>query len=385
MSIREIHRSTLQTWLTQSGLGGGQELALLDVRTEADFGKGDPLFATNLPLARLEAEAGDFVPRRSVRLVLVDSADGTAARGAQILERLGYSDIYTLAGGVAAWNASDGAGLPTFDIPGNIFAGSIRDLCATPSIDAKKLQALRAEGKDVIVIDTRTPAEFAQSHVPGAVNAPGEEILQRFLDNVPSPDTFVVVSCAGLPRAVIGAQTLIDARVPNQVALLEDGTVGWTRASFELASGPDTSRGRASASAAAFGTERVGQLAARGGISVVERDTVAVWLAESEIRTTYLLDVRSAQEYEAGHLAGSISSPGGQLLGVTYRTLATRGARVVLIDDDGTRALTTAYWLKHRGWDVHVFKGALPGFAALANEVSIGDSVSSSQLYEPQH
>jgi rhodanese-related sulfurtransferase len=385
MSIREIHRSTLQTWLTQSGLGGGDELALLDLRTEADFGKGDPLFATNLPLARLEAEAGDFVPRHSVRLVLVDGGDGTSARGARILDRLGYSDIHILKGGVPAWSANDGLGLPTFDIPGNVFAGSIRDLRATPSIDAKTLQSLRDEGKDVVVIDTRTPHEFADAHVPGARNAPGEEILQRFLDNVPSPDTFVVVSCAGLPRAIIGAQTLIDARVPNRVALLEDGTVGWTRASFTLERGADVSRTRASASAAAFGAERVNELAARAGIPVVEHDSVAAWLAEGDARTTYLLDVRSAQEYEAGHLAGSISAPGGQLLGVTYRTLATRGARVVLIDDDGTRALTTAYWLQHRGWDVHVFKGALPGFAALEHESTIGDSALSSQLYETQH
>ncbi|MDN7182864.1 rhodanese-like domain-containing protein [Caballeronia sp. SEWSISQ10-4 2] len=385
MSIREIHRSTLQTWLTQTGLSGGQELALLDLRTETDFGNGAPLFATNLPLPRLEASVRDVVPRQSVRLVLVDGGDGTAASGAQILERLGYSNLHILAGGVAAWTVDGGFGLPTFDIPGNVFAGSIRELRATPSLDAAELQALRDEGHDVIVIDTRTPREFAESHVPGAVNVPGEEILHRFLDNVPNPDTLVVVSCAGLPRAIIGAQTLVDAQVPNGVALLEDGTVGWTRASFELESGADRSHTRASASSAAYGAERVGQLAARAGISIVERDRVDAWLAEGDSRTTYLLDVRSEQEYEAGHLAGSISAPGGQLLGVTYRTLATRGARVVLIDDDGTRALTTAYWLQHRGWDVHVFSGALPGFAAARHEQGVGDSRPSSQLYDTRH
>jgi rhodanese-related sulfurtransferase len=236
-----------------------------------------------------------------------------------------------------------------------------------------------------VVIDTRTPKEFAESHVPGALNAPGEEILQRFLDNVPDANTFVVVLCAGLPRAIIGAQTLIGAQVPDRVALLEDGTVGWARASLELESGADPSRARASPGAAAFGAERVSELNARAEIPAVGQEKVSAWLSDSDTRTTYLLDVRSTQEFEAGHLAGSISAPGGQLLGVTHRTLATRGARVVLIDDDGTRALTTAYWLHQRGWDVHVFEGALPSFVSSAHETGIGDSAVSSQLYETQH
>ncbi|CAG9251943.1 Rhodanese-related sulfurtransferase [Paraburkholderia unamae] len=355
MSIRDIQRATLHTWLTQGGLGPtAHELAVLDVREPAAFGNGAPLYATNLPLARLDVEVANHVPRRSVRVVLVDDGDGDAARAAAVLDRLGYTDLYVLAGGVPAWKAADALGQPTFDIPGNIFAGSIRDLQATPSIDAVRLQALRDEGRDVVVLDTRTPAEFADAHVPGALNAPGEEILQRFLDVVPDPNTFVVVSCAGLPRAIIGAQTLIDARVPNRVVLLEDGTVGWTRASFELERGADATRQRASDAAVTYAVSRAAELAARVPVPVVDRATLAAWRADGERRTTYVLDVRSRDEYDAGHLDGAISSPGGQLLGVTYRTLATRGARVVLVDDDGTRATTTAYWLRQRGWEVAV-------------------------------
>ncbi|WP_459625431.1 rhodanese-like domain-containing protein [Burkholderia sp. 3C] len=369
MSIRPIQRATLHTWLTQSGLGpADHELAVLDVRDAAAFGNGAPLYATNLPLARLADEVANYVPRRSVRVVLVDGGDsasgtngtngtngghGEAAQAAERLAALGYTDLYVLAGGTRAWAAGDALGQPTFDIPGNIFAGSIRDLRATPSIDAAQLHALREAGGNVVVIDTRTPAEFADAHVPGALNAPGEEILQRFRDAVPDPDAFVVVSCAGLPRAIIGAQTLIDAGVPNRVALLEDGTVGWTRASFTLEQGADASRGRASEEAVAYATDRVAQLGERIPVAEIDAAGLAAWRAEAG-RTTYLLDVRSRDEYDAGHAPDAISAPGGQLLGITYRTLATRGARVVLTDDDGTRARTTAYWLRQRGWEVAV-------------------------------
>ena len=41
---------------------------------------------------------------------------------------------------------------------------------------AEALQGLASEGKPVILIDTRTPAQFAKRHVPGAVNIPQEEL-----------------------------------------------------------------------------------------------------------------------------------------------------------------------------------------------------------------
>jgi rhodanese-related sulfurtransferase len=69
--------------------------------------------------------------------------------------------------------------------------------------------------------------------------------------------------------------------------------------------------------------------------------------------------VRSPAEYEAGHLPGSISIPGGQLLQTTDQWIAVRGARIVLVDDTGVRALITAHWLQQLGWDVSVLENAL--------------------------
>src|SRR6201995_6188094 len=64
----------------------------------------------------------------------------------------------------------------------------------------------------------------------------------------------------------------------------------------------------------------------------------------------YVLDVRSPEEYEAGHLRGARSAPGGQLVQETDSHMATWGARVVLVDDNGVRAPMTASWLKQMGW-----------------------------------
>src|SRR5438876_9307352 len=87
-------------------LRDGRELALLDVREEGVFARSHLLFAIPLPLGRLELDLAALVPRRSARVVLVDDADGLAERAAVLMTRFGYSDILTLAGGVAAWRAA---------------------------------------------------------------------------------------------------------------------------------------------------------------------------------------------------------------------------------------------------------------------------------------
>ncbi len=73
-------------------------------------------------------------------------------------------------------------------------------------------------------------------------------------------------------------------------------------------------------------------------------------------RTLYRFDVRSPEEYAAGHSAGFISAPGGQLVQANDEWIGVRGARLVLFDDDGVRARMTASWLVQMGWDALVLE-----------------------------
>jgi rhodanese-related sulfurtransferase len=67
------------------------------------------------------------------------------------------------------------------------------------------------------------------------------------------------------------------------------------------------------------------------------------------------LDVRDPGEYAAGHVAGAVSAPGGQLVQATDLYVGTLGARIVLVDDKDVRAVMTASWLRRMGWkDVFV-------------------------------
>ena len=80
--------------------------------------------------------------------------------------------------------------------------------------------------------------------------------------------------------------------------------------------------------------------AERAGVAVIDEATLQRWLQQSD-RTTFLFDVRSPEEYAAGHYPGSLSAPGGQLVQETDHFASVRGARIVLLDDDGIRAAIT--------------------------------------------
>jgi rhodanese-related sulfurtransferase len=81
-------------------------------------------------------------------------------------------------------------------------------------------------------------------------------------------------------------------------------------------------------------------------------------------RTLYVFDVRTPEEYLAGHLAEAAAAPGGQLVQSTDAYAAVRNARIVLVDADGVRAPMTASWLVQMGWrDVYVWRDAMAGAA----------------------
>ncbi len=330
-------------------LRGRDELAILDLREEGVFAEGHLLYAASLPLSRLELRLDALVPRRETRIVLCDDDDGLAPRAAAKLMRFGYRNLAVLAGGVPAWRQ---AGLELFSgvhVPSKAFGEFIEHAAGTPRLAAEEVKALMDRGADMVVLDSRPMDEYRKMSIPGGIDCPGAELVYRFHDVVRSPETLVVVNCAGRTRSIIGAQSLINAGVPNRVVALKNGTMGWHLAGFALAEGktdhaPDpTPAGLARSQAAAA------RVAERAGIAIIDRDTLQRFRREHKERTLYLFDVRTPEEYAAGHLAGARSAPGGQLVQATDAYMATLNARVVLVDSDGVRARMTASWLKQMG------------------------------------
>lgn len=325
------------------------ELALLDVREERIFSESHLLFARSAPLSRLELKIARLVPRRATRIVLIDAGEGLAERAATVLAAAGYTDLSILAGGIAAWEAAGYELFSGVNVPSKAFGEFVEHESHTPSISADELDALMRAGTDMVVLDSRPFDEYSRVSIPTGVNVPGAELVLRVRDIAPSPDTLVVVNCAGRTRSIIGAQSLINAGVPNKVVALRNGTMGWTLAGLTADSGKDrrapevTGKGLAWAQSAADGIAR------KLGIQRIDEAALARLRADEQ-RTLYLFDVRDPAEYAAGHVAGALSAPGGQLVQATDQYAGTLRSRIVVIDDRQVRAVMTASWLRQMGW-----------------------------------
>ena len=346
---RGIDAGTLKAYLHD-----GEEIALLDAREEVPFDARHLLMAACLPLSRLEMLLAGAVPRNSVRTVWCDDGEGLAATAADRTRALGYTNVSILQGGIAAWEAAGYRIYSGVHVPSKAFAEVVEHAADTPWITAEELKALIDSRADIAIFDSRSFDEFHGNSIPGAVSVPGAELVYRFADMVRSPDTMVVVNCGGRTRSIIGAQALINAGVPNKVVSLKNGTQAWHLAGYDVISGATARHPAVSAAGHAAGRERAARVAARFGIQAIDRQTLDRWRSESGSRSLYVFDVRDPTEYAAGHIPGMKNVPGGQLVQETDRHVATWGARVVLVDDDGVRAVMTAHWMRQMGWDVAV-------------------------------
>jgi rhodanese-related sulfurtransferase len=332
-------------------LADGGELAIVDVREELIFSNSHLLWARSVPLSRLEIRFPPLVPRRGARIVLCDAADGLAERAGALLSRFGYTNLSLLKGGVAAWAAAGFELFSGVNVPSKAFGEFVEHATGTPSIAAEELDQLLRSGADVVVLDSRPFDEYARMSIPTAINAPGAELVLRVRDIARSPETAVVVNCAGRTRSIIGAQSLINAGVPNKVMALRNGTMGWQLAGLSCENGKNCRAADPSAGALEWAKSAARRVASRFGVERIDLATLKDWRAQERERTLYLFDVRAPEEYRAGHVAGAVSAPGGQLVQATDQYIGTLGARVVLVDDAEVRALMTASWLRQMGYE----------------------------------
>ena len=215
---------------------------------------------------------------------------------------------------------------------------------------------LIADKANIAILDARRFDEYATMNIPGSVSVPGAELVLRAGQAAPDPDTTIIVNCAGRTRSIIGAQSLINAGVPNKV-----GRCATAR-----------SAGRWRGTRSTHGADRRGAIGpCEGGPAKPATSPIAPASAISARRDGALvaadrphaLSLRRAhaEEYAAGHLPGFRHDPGGQLVQETDMVAPVRGARIVLADDLGVRADMTASWLAQMGWEVYVLEGGFDG------------------------
>ena len=332
-----------------------EEIAFLDVREEDPHAREHPLFAANLPLARIEIDAYGKLPKKNIPIVTLDDGEGYAELAAQRLSALGFSDVSVFEGGVTGWKAAGGEVFKDVNVPSKSFGELVESKRHTPSLSAQEVKQLIDNKEDVVVVDVRRFDEYNTMSIPTGISVPGAELVLRLPELVPNPKTKVIVNCAGRTRSIIGTQSLINAGIPNEVNALRNGTIGWTLAGQELDKGQTRKFKEVGEDTTKEAAQRARSVADRAGVKRASMADVEKWKSQSE-RTSYFFDTRTPEEYEAGHLPGFRSVPGGQLVQETEMVAPVRGARIVLVDPSGgsVRANMPASWLAQMAWDVYV-------------------------------
>ncbi|MDP9896040.1 rhodanese-related sulfurtransferase [Variovorax boronicumulans] len=332
-----------------------EETALLDLREEDPFAQEHPLWAANLPLSKIEIEAWRRIPRLDTFIVLYGAHDSVdlAPLAARTFAALGYTNVLLLEGGLEGWRAAGGELFRDVNVPSKSFGELVEHERHTPSLSAPEVKALVEAKANVVVLDARRFDEYQTMSIPSATSMPGAELVLRVRELAPDPATQVIVNCAGRTRSIIGTQSLVNAGIPNPVAALRNGTIGWKLAGQVLDHGADRQAPAAVSDAHRAQAEAdARRVADKAGVRRIALD--AVQTLEAPGRTVYRFDVRTPEEYAAGHLPGFASAPGGQLVQETDHQVPVRGARIVLADDDGVRASMSASWLAQMGWEVYV-------------------------------
>lgn len=339
-----------------------EPFALLDVRDPMEFERGHIRGATMLPRRLLEYRIGDLVRDPDTLIFLIDDDSGRAVLAARTLGALGYRNARVLAGGVQAAAA---AGCPIAtgtNVPSKHFGETVQHAHRVPSIEASTLLAWQAEGRHVVVCDVRTPEEYHESCIPGALGVPSFDIALHAQDLASSHAT-VVVNCAGRTRSIIGARTLQELGHANVVAL-ENGVMGWILAGRQPERGAERHAAAASAASIAAAAAASRRLAAAEHVRRIDVDELRALLRQQHCNR-YLFDVRGRADYEAGHIPGFLCVPGGQVVQRSDDFIAVRGATVVLADQHEAQANLTAAWLKRMGYpDVAVLAGGLDAWRA---------------------
>jgi rhodanese-related sulfurtransferase len=343
---------TISSQALQNLIEDKQEFALLDIRDLADFVKGHLWLSINVPHTSIQDRVSSFVPRPDTRIILIDQDQTLAIKVAERLQSSGYSNLEVLPGGFDQWRQS---GLPVITgdyVLAHAFGMYVNQVLATPSISANRLMQKLAAREDILIIDSRDPRDFQNSTLPGAKNVPIAEMVHRVPDMVDDESTQVVVHCGGVTRGVLGAQTLIDANFPNRIMWLVDGTGGWCMAGGELRRGETEPAKPPSDKATAYALKTALNLARQLNLTYLEPDDLEDWRRGNRQRTCYLIDIRSRDEFLAGHYPNAMNVPGGELVGMTQDHIATYHARLCLIGDTlSARVEITADWMLKNGWE----------------------------------
>ena len=341
--------------------------ALVDVREAGEYNSTHIPGSSLLSRRQIEYQVRDLIPFNGSHVVVCDDDGRRAELAAGTLEQMGYTVLSVLDGGVNQWTTEGYATEWGSNVPSKDFGERMEVEHHVPEIDAPDLHERIQRGDKLVILDTRTPEEYQRFCIPGGRSIPGGELALRITDivNAADPDTTVIVNCAGRTRSIIGTRALQRMGIPNLFGL-KNGTSGWVLAGYQLQTGADhldlpepSPEGLSAVEAYAD------NVAAEDGVGQLSIQQLQDLMGKVEQEPVYLIDVRTREEYQQGHIPKFTWFPGGQAVQRNDDVVAVRNATIVFACDKKARSTLTASWYRQMGFEkVYVVDGGTSAWTA---------------------
>jgi rhodanese-related sulfurtransferase len=319
-------------------LAGTPAPVLIDVRSAEEVTKDGYIEdSMNIPLPEFMSSLDQLPADKNAPIVIYCASGHRGAVAAMALRFLGYSNVNNLAGGLGAWKTAQFPVVGWVDWMG-AWKEFLTNLPADQgfySIKADVLNTALVENPPFL-LDVREPAELeADGFIEGAVNLPIRSLLQN-LDKLPDLDDPIVVYCASGHRGGMGMAALRLLGYTN-VTNLAGGLGAWKKAELPVATGAPVEP--VAGTAPEVDATRLAGLDAYFSALPEGFSTVKAADLNSEIaggNAPLIVDVRSAEDFAAGHIEGAINLPINDLFNMLDQ-LPDKSASIVVLCASGHR------------------------------------------------
>jgi len=206
-------------------ISGGEDMTLVDIRSEEMFASEHLLNSINVPLAKINDEMGALNKEKAYVIVDSGSTLGSVASTVGTLSDAGFKNILYLDGGLDAWKLNYNPTISGGD------PNSFTDQSKVSYIQTDKLRELLKTEKNLAIIDVRKSGQFNEGHIKDAVNIFLDDLEKRKND-IPLGKKIILYDNDGL-WAFKAATRLFDMGFFNTLAL-SDGLNSWKQKNYEI-------------------------------------------------------------------------------------------------------------------------------------------------------
>jgi rhodanese-related sulfurtransferase len=359
---------------------------VLDIRAASAYAEGHIPGAVNIPFRSVFSLENITQLPDDRQIVVVCYTGHTASQMTAMLNLAGY-DAIAMKWGMSGWIADYGSAFDPatrpdyavevwYDVP-----AECNDYLAEGKPAAMSASALRTNMDDgdvnnnPFILDIRGASDYETNHIPTAINVGFRSVFTtENLSKLPADDTLIVVVCySGHTASQITA--LLNVAGYNATAL-KWGFSGWEAGNPSVynhtkitAHAEETTVNAASGNAEAIYvtslTEAANDYLALGKGVAMSGDSLNDTLGTMD--EPYILDIRGASDYEAGHVPGAVNIPYTSVFTEENFAKLPTGVQIVVVCYSGHTASQTTAMLNLAGLDAIALKWGYAGWIPKAS------------------